>query len=371
MRVCLAICASCSGRPVGTDHRVTGLRPNADWPKGSVVRLRHRSEVLGSNPWGDPVEREVSAYLPHGYSESVSPYPALWDLAAYTNSGPGHLNWRNHGENVPARLDRLIACGAMKPAVVVFPDCYSSLGGNQYLNSPSVGRYADYLVEELVPFVNDELNVVDGRAGRAVFGKSSGGYGAIYHAMHKPETWGAAASHAGDMGFELVYRRDFPIVCDQLTAYEGDTEAFMRAFWQKNRPSGRDYTTMMILAMAASYDPDPERPAHIRLPFDLRSCELRPERWNEWLAHDPINMLQRGAVALRSLHGLYIDVGIHDQYHIQYGARRFVDRLREQDIPHHYEEFEGTHSAIDWRLDHSLPYLVSVLKNASTEQINA
>ena len=57
--------------------------------------------------------------------------------------------------------------------------------------------------------------------------------------------------------------------------------------------------------------------------------------------------------------------------HIQYGARRFVDRLREQDIPHHYEEFEGTHSAIDWRLDHSLPYLVSVLKNASSEQINA
>jgi len=350
---------------------MTHSRPRIDWPQGRIVRLQHRSSVLESNPWGDPVERELCLYLPAGYSDSHEPYAALWDLAAYTNSGPGHLNWRNHGENLPARLDRLIGQGVMDPVVVAFPDCYTSLGGNQYVNSPAVGRYADYLNQELIPLVNENLNVSASRDSRAVFGKSSGGYGALYLAMHYSENWGAAASHSGDAGFELVYQKDFPVTCELLSDFNGDPAAFIQTFWRKNQPSGRDYTAMMILAMAASYDPDLSQPARIRLPFDLRTCELNLERWARWQACDPLNMVEHRLEALRSLHGLYIDVGIYDQYHIQYGTRRLVDRLKTFGVNHYYEEFEGTHSSIDWRLDHSLPYLVSALKMARGAPINA
>jgi enterochelin esterase-like enzyme len=340
------------------------VRPPTDWPRGTVARLVHRSEVLADNPWGDPAEREIAVYLPPGYSEAGPPSVALWDLAAFTNAGPGHLNWRNHGDNLPSRLDRLIGTGAMPPAVAVIPDCYTSLGGNQYVNSPGVGRYADYLVQELVPFVEAHFNLLRSRDGRALFGKSSGGYGALYHAMHYPETWGAAASHAGDVGFDQLFRGEFPTVCGMLAAHGGDPQAFLEAFWRRNRPAGQDYTTLMILAMAASYDPDPAEPGRIRLPFDLRTCELDPERWRRWLAYDPLSMLEHGVGALRSLHALYIDVGRFDQYHIQYGTRRLVDALAQRNVPHHYEEFDGTHSAIDWRLDYSLPYLAAALKNA-------
>jgi enterochelin esterase-like enzyme len=346
-------------------------RPQTDWPKGRILKVQHRSSVLESNPWGDPVERELCLYLPPGYSESCAPYLVLWDLAAYTNSGPGHLNWRNHGENLPARLDRLIGQGDLEPVVVAFPDCYTSLGGNQYVNSPAVGRYADYLNQELVPLVSERLNVVNSREGRALFGKSSGGYGALYHAMHFPGTWGAAASHAGDVGVELVARKDFPVACELLSEYRDDYAGFIQAFWRSNQPSGRQYTAMMILAMAASYDPDPDQPGRIRLPFDLRTCELYPERWERWLAADPLNMIEQGAEALRSLRALYIDVGIYDQYHIQYGTRRLADRLDKLGVEHFYQEFEGTHSSIDWRLDHSLPYLAKALKKTLSAPINA
>ena len=75
----------------------------------------------------------------------------------------------------------------------------------------------------------------------------------------------------------------------------------------------------MLLAMAASYDPDPQRPERIRLPFDLRTCTIDPERWQAWLEFDPLNLLEKHADALRTLHGLFIDVGMYDQYRIQYG----------------------------------------------------
>jgi S-formylglutathione hydrolase FrmB len=345
------------------------IRPQTNWPQGTVTRLAHHSEVLADNPWGDPVDREIALYLPATYSEAGAPWVALWDLAAFTNAGPGHLNWRNQGENLPARLDRLIGTGLMEPAVVVIPDCYSSLGGNQYVNSAGVGRYADYLVQELVPFVADRFNLQPGREGRAVFGKSSGGYGALYHAMRYPETWGAAASHAGDAGFDLLFRGQFPTVSGVLGAHNNDPQAFLHAFWRRNRPSGHDYTTLMILAMAASYDPDPADPSRIRLPFDLRTCELDPERWANWLAYDPLTLLEKSEDALRSLHGLFIDVGQYDQYHIQFGTRCLVDALEARNIPHHYEEFDGSHSAIDWRLDHSLPFLAAALKKAVSAAI--
>jgi enterochelin esterase-like enzyme len=340
------------------------VRDKRDYPAGSIVRIEHRSRVLLDNIWGDPELRELAVYLPHDYQESGEPFVALWDLAAYTNSGLGHLNWRNQGENLIERLDRLVAEKRFPSPVVVIPDCYTSLGGNQYVNSPSVGRYADYLVEELVPFVADRFNVVDGRDGRGLFGKSSGGYGALYHAIHYPETWGAVASHAADAGFDLVYRPEFPTVCRVLEGVGGDIEAFIRSFWRKNRPNGGDYSTMMILAMAASYDADPDALDKVRLPFDLRTCELIPERWQQWLSFDPVNMVKTGSQALKSLHGLYIDVGIHDQYNILYGSRRLVDQCDRLGIDYRYEEFDGTHSAIDWRLDYSIPFLVDALKNA-------
>lgn len=341
------------------------VRPSNEWPGGRVETLVFDSSVLAGNPWGDPTRRDVHVYLPHDYAESGAPLTVLWDLAAFTNSGPGHLNWRNHGENLPSRLDRLIGSEKMPSVAVVFPDCFTSLGGNQYVNSPGVGRYADYIIDELVPLVEDRFNIRETRDGRGVFGKSSGGYGALYLAMHYPEVWGAAASHAGDAGFEWLYLPEFPTAARCLSEFDGDTEAFIRHFWSKNQPAGADFSTLMVLAMAASYDPPKDGTPGVRLPFDLSTLELDPEAWGRWLAFDPIRQLDDPGCqsALKQLKGLYIDVGFRDQYNSHFGNRRLKARLEALGIDHHYEEFDGTHSGIDWRLDVSLPWLMSRLSD--------
>lgn len=330
-------------------------------------RYRHRSTVLRGNPWNDPHERDLCVYLPPGYDDSASAYPALWDLAAFTNSGPGHLNWKHRGENLPQRLDRLIGQGVLPPVIVSMPDCFTSLGGNQYLNSAGVGRYADYLTEELIPFLESTVNVRSGAEGRAAFGKSSGGYGALALAMRYPGCWSALAAHAADMGFEWVYRTEFPVACRVLDAHGGDPQAFLEKFWNRDKAGREDYTTLMTLAMAASYDPDPEQPDRIRLPFEPHTCRLRPERWDRWLEHDPPEMLDRYGDALAALKLLYFDVGNRDEYHIQFGARRFAACLEERGIRHHFEEFEGTHMNLDWRLDISLPMLARALMPPLTD----
>jgi hypothetical protein len=324
--------------------------------------------VLEGNPWEDPVERDFPVYLPPGYDAGGLPYVALWDLAAFTNSGLGHLNWRNQGENLQQRLDRLIHQGDLPPVVVPMPDCFTSLGGNQYINSPGVGAYADYVVAELVPLVSERFNVVANASGRGAFGKSSGGYGALRLAMDHPETWGGIAMHAADCGFDWVYRPELPTACLVLAEYGGDPQRFLEVFWRNRKVGGRDFSVLMTLAMAATYDPDPDHPERIRLPMDLDTCELDPERWNRWLAHDPLNLVERHADALRQLHCLYFDVGRRDQYRIQFGTRQLAARLEKAGIDHHFEEFEGTHSQMDWRLDTSLPLLAKALVAATGER---
>ena len=57
-----------------------------------------------------------------------------------------------------------------------------------------------------------------------------------------------------------------------------------------------------------------------------------------------------------------MDCGWRDQYRIHYGARILAQRLSEHGVAHRYEEFDGTHSGIDYRMDLSLPFLAKRLR---------
>src|SRR3546814_18590004 len=97
----------------------------------------------------------------------------------------------------------------MPPVVVAFPDCFTRLGGNQYINSAATGPWEDILLQEVVPLVEQRFGC-GGAGRRGVFGKSSGGYGAIAHALKHADFWAAAACHSGAMGFELCYLPERP-----------------------------------------------------------------------------------------------------------------------------------------------------------------
>ena len=55
-----------------------------------------------------------------------------------------------------------------------------------------------YLCDELVPWVDQRFATIAERDGRAVQGKSSGGYGALVLPMMRPELWGGLGDVSGD-----------------------------------------------------------------------------------------------------------------------------------------------------------------------------
>ncbi|MGH6960636.1 MAG: alpha/beta hydrolase [Dongiaceae bacterium] len=338
------------------------MRRNRAVPAGEVRRFTMESRVLAGNLLGDPTAREIHLYLPPGWNGSA-PLPLLVDLVGFTAGGPAHTNWKAFTENVPERLDRLIGGGKMAPVAVAFPDCYTRLGGNQYVNSAAMGAWEDFLLGEAVPFV--EAQVPCGGPGRrGVFGKSSGGYGSMVHAMRHAGFWSAAACHSGDMGFELCYMADMPNTLNELVKHGRSIEKFIGHFEHSNKPKEKETEALMMLAMAATYDPDPTQFLGIRLPVDLETCAPIAERWANWLRHDPVRMADAHAGNLRGLKGLYIDCGSEDQFHLQYGARQLHQALERLGVPHEYQEFPDDHTAVDYRMDVSLPFLARALTQA-------
>lgn len=333
-------------------------------PRGTVVEIEIESAALAGNLLGDPTTRTVAVYLPEGYESSSEHYPLFVDVVGFTGSGLSHLGWKAFGESVPQRIDRLVDEGKMGPVVAAFPDCFTSLGGNQYIDSAAMGNWEAFLIEEMIPRLEADFRILKGREHRAIFGKSSGGYGAIVHGLRRAEAWGAVACHSGDMGFDLVYATDFPKTLEIL-ARRGGIAGFLNRIESVPKLSDDDMHALMILAMAATYDPDPDGPKGIRLPVDLDTCELDQERWARWLAHDPLRLVHQPECLdnLRSLRGVYVDCGTKDQFNLVYGARSFTRALTEADVDHRYEEFDDNHSSVDYRMDESLPFLYQALES--------
>src|SRR6188474_3426466 len=246
------------------------------WLSGRVVTLEHTSKVLADNPLGDPHVRTLDVWVPPQYDAAKGRglgkrFPVLFDLVGFTGSGRAHTAWRNFDENVPERAARLLHERKMAPAIIVFPDCFTALGGNQYVNSSAVGNYADYLTKEIIPFVDKEFRTKASREHRACFGKSSGGYGAIIHGMKYASTWGAIADHSGDSYFEFVYGHDWPNTLNELSKYrpvpvkpgavdirklergadkgydDGRVRAFLGAVWKKPKLSQAEGHCIMNL----------------------------------------------------------------------------------------------------------------------------
>lgn len=340
-------------------------RHNFERPRGRLVEITVESKALADNRLGDPSTRSCAIYLPPGYDEDAAGgFPLFMGLAAFGGSGFKLLNWQSFGESLPQRLDRLIAAGEMGPVVLALPDGFTRLGGNQWIDSPVMGRWEGFVLDELIPAIEDQFNVAREPSRRAVFGHSSGGYAALVHAMKHGDRWGAVASHSGDVGFELVYGRELASALATLASVGGEPKVFLDKLWAADKIRGGQFNTLMLLAMAATYAPEDEGYLGMRLPVDPRTCARDAERWARWSAWDPLELVDASGshASLAKLSALYLDCGSRDEYFIHFGTRALVDKLRAAGIEHVYEEFDGGHSGVSHRLDVSLPMLYRAVR---------
>jgi enterochelin esterase family protein len=328
---------------------------------GRIEHILFESRALQGNRLGDPHIRTLFVYLPPGYdADPARRYPAILMLSSHGNTAQSLLNWRPWGESLDQQLDRLIGSGACPPLIMILPDTWTRLGGALHLNSPALGNYADYLLDEIVPYVDAHYRTLGAR--RGIMGRSSGGYAALYHAMTRPGMFVAVADHSGDAYFEYMALPEIARLHRNLAEY-GGLDGLMEDTKLNTPKSQAFYDTISLLTWAATFAPNPDAPHGFDLPVDRETGELREDVWQRCLAYDPVRLVARPeyAAALRKLKELFIDCGQFDEYNLQVGARVLSRRLRQMGVPHVYEEYPGGHRGTHYRYDISLPRLVRAL----------
>lgn len=132
--------------------------------------------------------RRSVVYLPPGYS-ATKRYPVLYLLHGLAGS-PGEYWGSLH---LADRLDTLFAAGA-RPYIVVTP-----VGGQ--VEHPNQGEWAaaweQYVVHDVVPFVDSHLSTIASPDGRALEGLCAGGFGAVDIGLRHPALFGTLGSWEG------------------------------------------------------------------------------------------------------------------------------------------------------------------------------
>lgn len=348
------------------------MRPWAPELAGRLEELEITSEALAGNPLGDSARRPLLVYVPPSYdADPARSYPVVYVLQGFAKSV---ASWSyppsTFEATYPENADALFRSGTAPECLICFVDGWTSLGGSQFLDSPAVGRYHSYLVNDVVSFVDDRFRTVPEALARGIQGHSSGGYGALVTAMKRPDLFGAIAAHAPDGAFDLSMR---PLLATAYRAlrdeYEGDYERWWTEFHSR-RPfsKGSDFTLLECLAMAACYSPREPGPAEgefspraVELPFEPAGGRLRQEVWQRWLSFDPVEMAPHHLQALSSMKGIWLEAGRSDEHFLDVAVDHLAAVLQRAGIDHHYELFAGGHRHPEHRFPAALAYLAEAI----------
>lgn len=317
--------------------------------------LQFQSKALQGNALNDPSQREVVLFLPDKLKEGA---PLLIGLAGFGGGARNFLNFNPMATNFTDVVSRLRKNGNLKDAVIAIPDCYTSYGGNQYINSPAVGMYEDFIIKELVPELSRRYST--GKTG--VFGKSSGGFGSYSLSIRHPDIISGFADHSGDAAFEYCYFADFPDAIREFEKAGGVNKWYENFSNSSNKMAKENMKPINVLAMAAFYSPNSSSPTlGIDFPFDLETGELIESVWKRWELVDPARNIKDNLETMKSMKGVFLDVGHSDEFNINFGMRIMHKILKKNSIEHVFEEFEGGHFNITYRYEKTLSFLAEKL----------
>lgn len=147
-------------------------------------------------------QRDLIVYLPPGYDEQpFRKFPVLYlhdgqNLFDGSTSFVPGMDWR-----VAQTADHCITNGAVRPLLIVGIYNAGKARINEYTPTKDAragggraDRYAKFLVQEVMPLVQQQYRVLSGPASTGIGGSSLGGLASLYIGLKLPHTFGSIAA---------------------------------------------------------------------------------------------------------------------------------------------------------------------------------
>ena len=315
----------------------SALSSSSETATSHVLERELSSKNFADNKVGVSPVRKMMIYLPAGYDGGDKRYPVIYFLPSPFESYRVPFDKRN----AQGLFDRAIAAGVIGNFILVCVDMTTPLGSSWYVNSPVTGNWEDFMIHELVPYMDANFRTLPNRNSRGIAGDFMGGYGAIRFGMKYPDVFGSVyALHPVGTGSGLRIMDSLP-----------DWDLLTRA--KSLDDVKKDGITQIFTSIFQAHLPNVDKPplyidlsAHKidgRLVIDSKLMErLRNNFFLE-------SMIPQYADNLKSLRALRIDWSRSDlnQDHV-YSNQALTHKLNEFGIVHEAEEYNGAWGEPNW-----------------------
>ncbi|WP_446745510.1 alpha/beta hydrolase [Silvibacterium acidisoli] len=298
-----------------------------------VNREIHSTALAHSKIGTDPV-RKLAIYLPAGYDGSKKRYPVLY----YLDNSSRAIFDQQHAQQI---FDRSIASGIMQPFLLVCIDGSTPIGSSWYVNSSATGNWDDYMVQEVVPYIDANFRTLPTRNSRGITGNFMAAHGALRMGMVHADIFGIVyAMHPVGTGSGLRIMDSLPDLNLMANARSLDDVR-------------RDVYSTIFTSIFEAFLPDPAKPPlYIDLPAHRDGDKLVIDSALTARLRDGFfleSLIPQYADNLKSLRALKIDWARSDQNqdHV-YSNQALTHKLNEFSIVHEAEEFNGAWGESYW-----------------------
>lgn len=303
--------------------------------KGTILTEKLTSKILKENLIGLNENRTVKVYLPPGYKTSGKKYPVIY----YFHSIVGTADMILGGSPAAQLLERAFSSGVLKEVIFVVPDCSNGGVGSLYENSPVSGRWLDYIIQELVPFVDEKYRTIRNSNSRALAGDFMGGRGALKLAMTHADVFGVVyAMHPVATGTGYLPWTELGIDWKPILEAKSANDLSNLSANARAR---------IFISICQAFLPNPSRPPfYCDFLSEYDSGVIKPNVQNIIKAKKGFHLeetVRDSYLNLKKLRGIGIDWARYDgNYdHVQ-SAKVFSRELDDLAIEHEAEEYRGT-----------------------------
>ncbi|WP_163322630.1 alpha/beta hydrolase [Draconibacterium mangrovi] len=326
--------------------------------EGTIVTEMMHVKALEGNLLGDPADRMIRVYLPKSYYTCPEKhFPVIYFLHGTPAWGgmlmePEPYEFFYLSAQLPARVDfpeegflpwlnNLVDNEGMKEAIIVMPDAQTKYGPSLYVNSTVEGNYEDYIVNELVSFIDQKYRTIPHFNWRAISGHCAGAIGSLNIAMKHPKVFRYVGALSPSHFPEplILYMANFLAVEDEMWGVEGPLayDPFAPFTFVNNG----------AVMLAQAWLPNPDNPPYYcDLPFEFVNGEavIIPELMQKISEQGLLSMVQKNRIGLKQLKEVYFDCGVNDNFYIEANTMMH-EQLDAMHIKHQFETYDnpGTH----------------------------
>ncbi len=315
---------------------------------GIVINTSFYSTSLNETRW-------MKVYLPEGYqvSDTTRNYPLLIFLHG------GYVTQHSYSMLITALDEQIytgegeIPVGSIQPMIAVLPDGNSTWFGGLtwWTNSVLNGQFQDYVVEDVIAYMDSAYNTQSDPDQRGIMGHSMGGYGAMAMALQHADVFRGVSTFGAVIDLDVTLAGITPWILDE----NGGSGPF---------DPGAGVWSEILHSLSAAFSPHiGARPQPVDLPIDYEGNRIAAT-WEQWVEHNP-PALAAGLNPEDNM-DIYTQCGINDVLWIT-ANQAFSDSLTTLGIPHRLDVFDGDHNdALAQRIPFSLLRFDSLFNQTST-----